>query len=411
MSPAGDLRVNGERLWQDLMAMAEIGATAGGGSGRLALTDLDRQARDLFVGWAEAAGCAVRIDTLGNIFARRRGTEAEAPPVIAGSHLDTQPLGGRFDGVYGVLAALEVLRTLDENGIETKAPLDAVCWTDEEGCRFETGMVASGVFAGKYDLDWALAITDPDGVTIGEALNEIGYAGTEPVGVVPVAAYLEAHIEQGPVLETEGKTIGVVLGAQARRVLRLEVEGTEGHAGTVPMDRRRDAALGAARMVDAINRIALDNMPGVITVADMRLRPNSRNTIAGRAVFVVDSRHPDGATLDAMRVAIESACGEIASASGLGLSIEEKDQSDAIAFDERCIATVRDAATALGFAHRDIHSGAGHDACNLALKVPTGMIFVPCEDGISHNETENAKPEDLEAGANVLLHAMLAWAE
>jgi N-carbamoyl-L-amino-acid hydrolase len=411
MNRVGELRVDGDRLWRDLMAMAEIGATPGGGSGRIALTDLDCQARDLFVSLAEAAGCAVRIDKLGNIFARRRGTEADAPPVIAGSHLDTQPLGGRFDGVYGVLAALEILRTLDENGIETKAPFDAVCWTDEEGCRFETGMVASGVFAGKYDLDWALAIADPDGVTIGEALKEIGYAGIEPVGGIPVAAYFEAHIEQGPILEAEGKTIGVVLGAQARRVLRLEVEGAEGHAGTVPMDRRRDAALGAARMVDAINKIALDNMPGVITVADMRLRPNSRNTIAGGAVFIVDSRHPDGATLDDMRVAIEAACEEIASAARLGLSIEEKDQSDAIAFDERCIASIRDAATALGFAHRDLHSGAGHDACNLALKVPTGMIFVPCEDGISHNETENAKPEDLAAGANVLLHAMFAWAE
>lgn len=393
------------------MAMAEIGATSGGGSGRLALSDLDRQARDLFVGWAEASGLAVRIDKLGNIFARRAGAEADAPPVIAGSHLDTQPLGGRFDGVFGVLAALEVLRTLGENSIETKGPLDAVCWTDEEGCRFETGMVASGVFAGKYDLDWALAVADPDGLTMGEALKKIGYAGAEPVGGIPVAAYFEAHIEQGPILEAEGKTIGVVLGAQARRVLRVEVEGTEGHAGTVPMDRRRDAALGAARMVDAINKIALENMPGVLTVADMRLRPNSRNTIAGGAVFLVDSRHPDGATLDAIGVAIEAACGKIASAAGLGLSIEEKDQSDACAFDERCITTVRDAATALGLAHRDIHSGAGHDACNLALKAPTGMIFVPCENGISHNENENAKPEDLAAGANVLLHAMLAWTE
>lgn len=411
MSHIGELRINGDRLWQDLMAMAEIGATSGGGSGRLALSDLDRQARDLFVGWAEASGLAVRIDKLGNIFARRAGAEADAPPVIAGSHLDTQPLGGRFDGVFGVLAALEVLRTLGENSIETKGPLDAVCWTDEEGCRFETGMVASGVFAGKYDLDWALAVADPDGLTMGEALKKIGYAGAEPVGGIPVAAYFEAHIEQGPILEAEGKTIGVVLGAQARRVLRVEVEGTEGHAGTVPMDRRRDAALGAARMVDAINKIALENMPGVLTVADMRLRPNSRNTIAGGAVFLVDSRHPDGATLDAIGVAIEAACGKIASAAGLGLSIEEKDQSDACAFDERCITTVRDAATALGLAHRDIHSGAGHDACNLALKAPTGMIFVPCENGISHNENENAKPEDLAAGANVLLHAMLAWTE
>lgn len=310
-----------------------------------------------------------------------------------------------------MLAALEALRTLDENGVETRAPLDVVCWTDEEGCRFETGMVASGAFAGKYDVDWALAVRDPDGVTVGEALAEIGYAGPEPVGGFPVSAYFEAHIEQGPVLEEEGKTIGVVLGAQARRVMRVAVEGAEGHAGTVPMHRRRDAALGAARMVDAINGVALTFMPGVITVADLRLRPNSRNTIAGGAVFIVDSRHPDDDTLDTMRVEIETACGKIASAAGLELAVEEVDHSPASAFDERCVATVRETAEALGYAHRDMHSGAGHDACNLALACPTGMIFVPCKDGTSHNEAESATPEDLGAGANVLLHAMLAWAE
>ena len=411
MNKTAEVRVNSDRLWQGLMEMAEIGATPGGGSGRLALTALDKEARDLFVSWCRDAGFRLRIDAMGNIFARRPGTDAEAPPVLAGSHLDTQPLGGRFDGVFGVLAALEVLRTLDDHGIETMAPLEAVVWTDEEGCRFETGMVASGVFAGKYKQDWALGVSDPDGVTIGEALKTIGYAGPGPAYDRPAAAYFEAHIEQGPVLEASGTAIGVVLGAQARRCFRVSVKGEEGHAGTLPMERRRDALLGAARMVDGLNAVAYRIQPRpVITVGDLTVSPNSRNTIAGGCVFIIDSRHPDDKTLDSIEGEMRGACENVAGKDGLGLEIEVIDESRAVVFDKGCVGAVRDAAEGLGLSHRDIHSGAGHDACNIALLAPTGMIFVPCENGISHNENENAKPEDLANGADVLLQAMVKWA-
>jgi len=411
VSRAAEVRVNGDRLWQSLMEMAEIGATPGGGSSRLALTALDKNARDLFVSWCRDAGFAPRIDAMGNIFARRPGTDAEAPPVLAGSHLDTQPLGGRFDGVFGVLAALEVLRTLDDLGIETIAPLEATVWTDEEGCRFETGMVASGVFAGKYKQDWALGVADPDGVTIGEALNAIGYASSEPAYERPVAAYFEAHIEQGPILEASGTDIGVVLGAQARRCFRVSVKGEEGHAGTLPMERRRDALLGAARMVDGLNAIAYRFQPRpVITVGDLTVSPNSRNTIAGGCVFIIDSRHPEDRTLDLIEGKMRGTCEDIADNDGLGLKIEIIDESAAVVFDKGCVRAVRDAAKELGLSHCNIHSGAAHDACNIALLAPTGMIFVPCENGISHNEKENAKPEDLTNGADVLLQAMVKWA-
>ncbi len=287
------IRIDGARLWDSLMSMAEIGATPGGGSGRLALTDLDRQARDLFVGWCAAASCQVRVDRMGNIFARRAGTEPGLPPVMTGSHLDTQPLGGRFDGVYGVLAGLEVVRALNDAGAATRAPLDVVVWTDEEGARFKAGMMGSGVFAGLQDLEAALANLDGEGRTMGQELDRIGYAGTEPLGT-PVAAFFEAHIEQGPLLEAEGKTIGVVLGGQGQRCFRVTVTGAEGHAGTLPMDRRRDALLGAARMIDAVNAVAFRHQPQpVITVGRLEVRPNSPNTIPGQAVFTIDSRHPD----------------------------------------------------------------------------------------------------------------------
>lgn len=411
VSEDSEVRINGDRLWQGLMEMAGIGATPGGGSSRLALTALDKEARDLFVSWCRDSGFETRIDAMGNIFARRPGTAAEAPPVLAGSHLDTQPLGGRFDGVFGVLAALEVLRSLDDHGIETKAPLEAVVWTDEEGCRFETGMVASGVFAGKYKQDWALGVSDRDGITIGEALKTIGYAGSEAAFDRPVAAYFEAHIEQGPVLEASETAIGVVLGAQARRCFRVSVKGEEGHAGTLPMERRRDALLGAARMIDGLNAVTHRFQPRpMITVGDLTVSPNSRNTIAGGSVFIIDSRHPDDKTLDLIEGEMRGTCESIAGNDGLGLEIEVVDESRAVVFDAGPVGAVRDAAEGLGLSHRDIHSGAGHDACNLALLAPTGMIFVPCENGISHNENENAKPEDLAGGADVLLRAMVTWA-
>ena len=402
-----EIRIDGARLWDSLMAMAEIGATPGGGSGRLALTDLDKQARDLFVGWCEAAGCAVRIDRMGNIFARRAGTEPGLAPVMTGSHLDTQPLGGRFDGVYGVLAGLEVLRALNDAGAATRAPLDVVVWTDEEGARFKAGIMGSAVFAGLQDLEAALVNPDGDGRTMGQELERIGYAGGAPLGG-PVAAFLEAHIEQGPLLEAEGKTVGMVLGAQGQRCFQVTVSGAEGHAGTLPMDLRRDALLGAARMIDAVNAVAFRHRPHpVITVGRLDVRPNAPNTVPGQAVFTIDSRHPDDETLAAVAVDMRDACARIAGAAGLDLAIEPTAVRRSVAFDAGLAAELRAAAERLGLAQRDIYSGAGHDACNLAHVAPAAMIFVPCEGGISHNEAENATPEDLTAGCDLLLQVMV----
>ncbi len=403
-----ELRIDGARLWDSLMVLAEIGATPGGGSGRLALTDLDKQARDRFVGWCEAAGCAVRVDRMGNIFARRAGTDPTLPPIVTGSHLDTQPLGGRFDGVYGVLAGLEVLRALDDAGAVTRAPLEVVVWTDEDGARFKAGMMGSAVFAGLQDIETALANADDDGRTMGAELERIGYAGAEPVGGMTIAAFFEAHIEQGPLLEAEGKSVGVVLGAQGQRCFRVTVTGMEGHAGTLPMDLRRDALLGAARMIDGVNAVAFRHQPQpVITVGRLEVRPNSPNTVPGQVVFTIDSRHPDDGTLAAVAEDMRGLCAGIAGDSGLDLAIEQTTERGAVAFDGGLVAEMRAAAERLGLAQRDIYSGAGHDACNLASVAPTAMIFVPCEDGISHNEAENAKPEDLAAGCDLLLQVMV----
>jgi N-carbamoyl-L-amino-acid hydrolase len=407
MSGETPIRANGERLWESLMEMGRIGATAGGGVGRIALTELDRQARDLFVGWCQASGCSVRIDRMGNIFAHRAGTDASRAPVMTGSHLDTQPLGGKFDGIYGVLAGLEAVRAMNDAGVATRAPIEVVVWTDEEGVRFP-GMLASGVFSGVYTLEDALARTDADGVTMAAALEAIGYAGTEPVGAEPPQAFFEIHIEQGPILEAEGKTVGVVMGAQGQRCFHVTVSGEEGHAGTLPMTLRKDALLGAARMVDALNAVAFRHEPHpVITVGSLEVRPNSPNTIPGGTQFSIDSRHPDNGVLASVEQQMRDACTAVADESGLEIAFEPVSQRASVRFDEGCVQSVREAAERLSISHRDIYSGAGHDACNLALAVPTGMIFVPCERGISHNERENARPEDLTDGCSVLIQVLM----
>jgi N-carbamoyl-L-amino-acid hydrolase len=401
------IRADKNRLWASLMEMGRIGATAGGGVGRIALTELDRQARDLFVAWCEQAGCQVRVDAMGNIFARRAGSDPARAPVMTGSHLDTQPLGGKFDGIYGVLAGLEAVRAMNDAGVTTPAPIDVVVWTDEEGVRF-SGMLASGVFSGVYALEDALGRTDADGVTMAAALEAIGYAGSEPVGGHPPAAFFEAHIEQGPILESEGKAVGVVLGAQGQRCFEVTVTGEEGHAGTLPMALRRDALLGAARMVDAVNAVAFSHDPHpVITVGSISVRPNSPNTIPGQTRFSIDSRHPDNSVLMAVEKQMRDACAAIAAASNLELSFGQVSERASVSFDAACVQSVREAARRLGIPHRDIYSGAGHDACNLALAAPTGMIFVPCEGGISHNEKENARPEDLADGCSVLIQVLM----
>jgi N-carbamoyl-L-amino-acid hydrolase len=410
MRAAQNIQINQERLWDSLMEMAKIGATAKGGSKRLALTDLDKQGRDLFVRWCKEAGCTVTIDRMGNIFARRPGRRADLPPVVTGSHLDTQPTGGKFDGVYGVLAGLEVIRTLNDLNYETDAPLEVAVWTNEEGARFAPAMVASGVFAGVFTEEYGLSRADLDGKTIGDELKRIGYFGDQKVGGRPFKAFFEAHIEQGPILESERKTIGVVQGIQGIRWFDVTVTGRESHAGTTPMNRRKDALLGAAHIIDRINRIALDHPPGVATVGLVQVSPNSRNTIPGTVFFSVDLRHPQDEALAAMKAQLEALVKDQGTALGLEAECKEIWWSPAVHYHEDCIAAVRDAAEALGYAHRDIVSGAGHDAGYISRVAPVGMIFVPCAEGISHNEVESATPEDLAAGCNVLLRAMLAQA-
>jgi beta-ureidopropionase / N-carbamoyl-L-amino-acid hydrolase len=406
------LRIDGRRLWDSLMEMARIGATPKGGVCRLALTDLDRQGRDLFVQWARDAGCTIGIDRIGNVFARRAGRNDALAPVITGSHADSQPTGGKFDGIYGVLGGLEVIRTLNDHGIETERPIEVVIWTNEEGSRFPPAMVASGVFAGEFSLEYGLSRADINGRTIGEELQRIGYAGELPVGGRPIHAAFELHIEQGPILEAEGKTIGVVTHAQGQRWYEVVLDGQESHAGPTPMPRRRDALLGAARVIDRVNRIGLAHAPhACATVGMLQVHPNSRNVIPGQVFFTVDLRHPDDAVLAAMDAELRDAIAQIAADARLDIErLEQIFYYAPIAFDADCVAAVRAAAGRFGYPHRDMVSGAGHDACYLSKVAPTSMVFVPCVDGISHNEIEDARPEWIEAGANVLLHAMLGRA-
>ena len=407
-----DARIDGDRLWASLMEMAKIGATPKGGVCRLALTDLDRDGRDLFVRWCEEAGCTVKIDRMGNIFARRPGRNNDLAPVGTGSHLDSQPTGGRFDGVYGVLAGLEVIRTLNDLGIETERPVEASVWTNEEGSRFAPAMVASGVYAGVFSLEYGLSRADVDGKTMGEELRRIGYAGPEAVGGRPVHAFFETHIEQGPILEAEGQTIGVVTDAQGQRWYELVLTGQDSHAGPTPMPVRRDALLGAAKVIQRVNEIGLAHAPlAVSTVGMLNVHPNSRNVIPGKVFLTVDFRCPDNDELTRMDAELRDGVARIAAAGRLEHELKQIFQYDCVHFDESCVAMVRDGARRLGYATRDIVSGAGHDACYMSKVTPTAMIFVPCIGGISHNEIEDAKPEWIEAGGNVLLQAMLAKAD
>src|SRR5690348_5616840 len=408
-----NLKVDGDRLWASLMEMARIGATEKGGNCRLALSDLDAEGRNLFIRWCEEAGCTVTVDRVGNIFARRPGKNPDLPPVMTGSHLDTQPTGGRFDGVYGVLAGLEVVRTLNDLGYETEAPVEVAVWTNEEGARFSPAMMGSGVFAGIFPLEEVLQKPDNFGsAKFGEELRRIGFAGETAVGGRPIKAYFEAHIEQGPILEDEAKTIGVVTGAQGQRWYEITVIGQESHAGTTPMNKRRDALVGAARMIDAANRIGNAHAPDArATVGSVQVSPNSRNTIPGRVFFTVDFRHPVDATLSAMDEELKHACEAAAAGSGLEVEVKEFWYFPPTPFDPDLVAAVRGAAEAQGYPYQDIISGAGHDAVYMARVAPTAMVFVPCVDGISHNEIEDAKPEDLTAGCNVLLNALLETAD
>jgi len=405
------IRVDGARLWQSLMDLAQIGATPKGGVRRLALTDLDRQGRDLVVGWLRDAGASTEIDGAGNVFAVRRGRDDAAPVVLTGSHVDTQPSGGKFDGNYGVLAGLEVLRTLNDAGVVTGKPVGVAIWTNEEGTRFIPTMGGSGAFARVFTLDYLLAQRDIDGISFGEALHSIGYAGSAPVGERAVDAYFEAHIEQGPILEREDTVIGVVTGALGQRWYDCIWTGQDAHAGPTPMEARHDALRGASRMVEAVNAIALRHAPdGRATVGFMQVKPNSRNVIPGQVTMSIDVRHPDDEALARMDRELREASSVIARELRLERELRQVVEFPASHFNVDCVNSVQSAVEMLGLSSRKIVSGAAHDAVYLSRVAPTSMIFVPCKDGISHNEIEDARPEHIEAGAKVLLHAMLARA-
>ena len=402
------VRISGQRLWSSLMTLAEIGATRRGGCNRQALTDEDKAGRDLFVGWCEEAGCTVRVDEMGNIFARRSGRNAKLPPVLAGSHLDTQPTGGKFDGVFGVLAALEVVRTLNDAGLETESPVDAVVWTNEEGARFSPAMIGSGVWSGDFDLDYGLRREDANGKNIGDELQRIGYAGRERCAAFPVKAAFEVHIEQGPILEAEKRTIGVLTGVQGMNWYDVVLKGAACHAGPTPMQDRRDPFMAAHRILAHLYALAEERAPwGRVTFGDLKVAPGSRNTVPEELVLAVDMRHPDQAVLDDMDRRFREIVATEAQARDLGCEVRDEWRSPAVAFDPQCIDAVRRSVESLGYPHMEMVSGAGHDSVYVSKVAPTSMIFVPCAGGLSHNEAESALPEDLEAGANVLLHAIL----
>ena len=407
-----NMAVDGDRLWDSLMEMARIGPGVAGGNNRQTLTDEDAEGRALFQRWAEEAGCTMGLDALGNMFAQRPGEDPDALPVYVGSHLDTQPTGGKYDGVLGVLGGLEILRSLDDLGVRTKHPIVVVNWTNEEGTRFAPAMLASGVFAGIHDQAWAEDRTDADGLRFGDELDRIGWRGSEPVGERRMHAFFELHIEQGPILEAEGRDIGVVTHGQGLWWLQVTLTGRESHTGSTPMEMRRNAGLGMARVTEAVHRIAMDAQPGAVgAVGQANVYPNSRNVIPGRAVFTIDIRSPDLEKLDGMKARLEREAAEIASYLGLEIEIEPTGHFDPVTFDEGCVSAVRAAAERLGYSHMDLISGAGHDACWIARVAPTAMVMCPCVDGLSHNEAEEITRDWARAGADVLMHAVVETAE
>src|SRR3954468_4506066 len=404
-----NLAINAERLWGEIMETAAIGGTPKGGICRLTLTDLDRQVRDWFKARAEQLGCRVTVDDMGAMFARRDGT-ANVPPIAFGSHLDTQPTGGKFDGVLGTLAALETLRTLVEAGYETYAPIEVVNWTNEEGSRFAPAMVSSGVFGGAIEKGWAQSRQDRDGMTFAGALDAIGYRGSERCGQHPLSAFFELHIEQGPILEAEGKEIGIVTGVQGMRWYEVTVTGESAHTGATPMKLRRNALLGAARLTERINAIAERHAPDALgAVGLMEVRPNSRNVVPGEVFFCVDLRHPQAVVLDQVEAEFGHALHEICDPLGLAVTSSRIWDQPPVHFDAGCIASVRKAAEQSGVSTREIISGAGHDAAYVSRVAPASMIFVPCRGGVSHNEAEFTPKEQCAAGAQVLLQAVLDY--
>ncbi len=401
-----DLRINGNRLWDSLMEMAKIGATEKGGCNRLALTDLDRQARDLFCQWCISVGCEISVDEIGNIFARRSGVNNSLPAIGTGSHLDTQPTGGKFDGVYGVLSGVEILRTLHENKVKTQAPIEVSVWTNEEGSRFAPAMQGSGVYVGRFSLEEEWEKRDVNGIRLKDELQRIGYLGDQAVGSRNIGAFFEAHIEQGPILEDQGIDIGIVRLGQGIRWYDVEVIGRESHAGTTPMHLRADAMAASADIIREIEQLAGRNAPNAVaTTGFMQVYPNSRNTIPGTVSFSVDLRNPDASVLKAMDEEFQAYCKKLESDRGVAVNVNHFWYFEPVKF--KASDNVKIAAEKMGYSYMDIYAGAGHDACYMADIVPSGMVFTPCEGGISHNEIENTSPDQCEAGCNVLMHAML----
>ena len=407
-----NLRINSSRLWDSLMEMAKIGPGIAGGNNRQALTDEDAQGRALFHKWCDEAGLTMGIDQMGTMFARREGTRPDLLPVYVGSHLDTQPTGGKYDGVLGVLAGLEIIRTLNDQGIETKHPIVIVNFTNEEGTRFPPAMVASGVFAGVHSLDWAYSRQDSEGKTFGEELKRINWIGDEEVGSRKMKAFFELHIEQGPILELEEKEIGVVTHGQGLSWLEITLTGKESHTGSTPMPMRVNAGLGMARITQLVDEIAHNYEPNAVgAIGQCDIYPNSRNIIPGKAVFTVDFRHPEKSIITSMEEELRLGAEKIAKEIGLTLEIESVGGFDPVTFDPDCVAMIRASAEKLGYGYRDLVSGAGHDACWINKVAPTAMVMCPCVGGLSHNEAEEITQKWASAGADVLLHSVLDSAE
>ena len=409
---AGNLKINGERLWESIMEMAKIGPGVAGGNNRQTLTDEDAAGRALFQQWCDDANLSMGIDKMGTMFARREGTDPSALPVYVGSHLDTQPTGGKYDGVLGVLGGLELIRTLNDMGIKTKHPIVLVNWTNEEGTRFAPPMMASGVFAGVHTLDWAYSRVDAEGKSFGDEIKRIGWVGDEEVGQRKMKAFYELHIEQGPILEAEGKDIGVVARGQGLNWLQVTLTGRESHTGSTPMPMRRNAGLGMAKITTLVNEIAMSHQPDAVgAVGHCDVYPNSRNIIPGKAIFTIDFRSPSFETQEDMEKRLREGAAVICEDLDLQLEIEKVGHFDPVTFDEECVSTIRRAADRLGYSHRDIISGAGHDACWINKMAPTAMVMCPCVDGLSHNEAEDISQDWAVAGSNVLFHAVLETAE
>ncbi|TMV13333.1 Zn-dependent hydrolase [Arenibacterium halophilum] len=410
-APGENLRINGERLWDSLMEMAKIGPGVAGGNNRQTLTDADAEGRALFQSWCEDAGCTMGLDTMGNMFARREGTDPDALPVYVGSHLDTQPTGGKYDGVLGVLGGLELIRSLNDLNIKTRHPIVVTNWTNEEGTRFAPAMLSSGVFAGVHTQDWAYGRKDAEGKSFGDELTRIGWRGDEEVGARKMHAFFELHIEQGPILEAEKKDIGIVTHGQGLDWTQVTITGKDSHTGSTPMPMRRNAGLAMARVLEKVEEIALSHAPDAVGAAGhIDVYPNSRNVIPGKVVFTVDFRSPDKAVIEDMVTRMKAAAQDICDKMEMQVEFEKVGGFDPVAFDEGCVTAIRDAADRLGYSHRDIISGAGHDACWINQVAPTAMVMCPCVDGLSHNEAEEISPEWAAAGANVLFHAVVETA-